>query len=80
MNYSNSIKVGYDREEHGREGISGMGSRVTSGKGDCHRAASRNLNVSMDEVLTITSGNLFQYVTTRTQNACRRRRVLPRCW
>ncbi len=44
------------------------------------RASSRNLNVSTDEAFIISSGNLFQYGTTPTLNACWRRRVLHRCW
>ncbi len=46
------------------------GKRGTSGKGDCHRASSRNLNASMDGVFKISSGSLFQYGTIRTLNAC----------
>ncbi len=49
--------------------------RGTSGKRDCHRASSRNLNVSTDEGFTTSTGNLFQYGATQTLNGCLRRRV-----
>ncbi len=45
-----------------REGVSGDGLEGTSGKRDSHRASSRNLNVSTDEAVTISSCSLFQYV------------------
>ncbi len=57
--YSNSIRVGYDRIEQIREGVSGDRLGGTSGKRDCHRASSHNLNVSTDEAFTTSSAILF---------------------
>ncbi len=56
------------------------GLRGAPGNSDCHRASSRNLNISTDEVFTISSCNLFQYGTTGTLNACWRRLVLYHRW
>ncbi len=41
----------------------------TSGKRNCHRASSRNLNVSTDEAFTFFSGSWCQYKTNRPLNA-----------
>ncbi len=65
-NYSYSIRVGYDRVEQIREGVSGGGLEGASGKRDCHCAPSRNLNVSMDEAVTISSCNLFEHMLATT--------------
>ncbi len=50
--------------KYGRE-YWGTGKRGTSGKRDCHCASSRNLNVSTDVAVTISSGSFFRYGTTR---------------
>ncbi len=65
-----------------RQGGTNSGGSIggTSGKRDCHCASSRNFNASTDVAVTISSGSLFQYGTTRTLNACWRRRVLHRSW
>ncbi len=65
--------------KYGRE-YWGTGKRGTSEKRDCHCASSRNLNDSTDVAVTMSSGSLIQYGTTRTMNACWRLRVLHRCW
>ncbi len=57
--YSNCIRVGYDKVEQIREGVSGDGLGGTSRKRDCHCASSRNLNVSTYEAFTISPGSLF---------------------
>ncbi len=38
------------------------------------------LKISADEAFTISSGNLFQYGTTRKLKICWQRWVLHRCW
>ncbi len=48
-----------------REGLAG-----TSGNRGYHHVPSRALNISIYEEVTISSGNLFQYGTTRTLKAC----------
>ncbi len=53
--------------KHVAERISGVTDKSgTSGKRDCHRATNCVLLISTDEAFTISSGNLFQYRTTRT--------------
>ncbi len=77
-NYTNGIRVGYDRVEQIREGVLGDGLEGNFWEEDCQRVSSRNVNVSTDVAVTISSGSLFQYGTTRTLNACWQQRVLHR--
>ncbi len=49
-------------------------------KRDCHHASNRSLNFQSDEMLTISSINLLQYVTAQTLKACQQRRELHRCF
>ncbi len=55
-----------------------MYQRGISAKRDCNHASSRSLNIQSDEMLTISSINLLQYVTAQTPKACRQRRELHR--
>ncbi len=67
-NYSNSIR--YDTagwNKFGRE-YRGTGKRGTSRKRDCHRASSRNLNVSTEQAFTISR----QFVSVRNYSNAER--------
>ncbi len=76
--YSNSIRVGYDRAEQIREGVSGDGLEGNFWE--------ERLPPCIQSQLKCLHGgsvhNLFwQFVwTARKLNACWRRRVLHRCW
>ncbi len=58
----------------------GVYQRGISVKRDCHHASNRSLNIYSDEMLTISSIKLLQYVAAQTLKACRQRRELHRCF
>ncbi len=72
-NYTNSI--GWDTIGRNKYGRDYWGGGLVKGELlGCHGASSPNLNASMDVVITISSGSLFQYGITGTLDAFWRRR------